>query len=195
MIADPRFSPQTMTAEEYLAWEEQQEDKYEYVDGEIIAMTGGTLPHNDIALNFYSLLRPHLKKKGCRVNVADAKVQGKANRRYFYPDLVISCHSEDQKAKKWIQFPTVIIEVLSPSTANYDKSQKLKWYRQIPSLQEYILVDSQRVSVEMFQRQAGKMWGYRDYDADESFVIPSIEFTCDVALLYEDIDLAPEADL
>lgn len=195
MIAGSKFPLQNMTAEEYLAWEEQQEDKYEYVDGEIIAMTGGTLPHNDIALNFYSLLRPHLKKRGCRVNVADAKVQGKANRRYFYPDLVISCHPEDQKAKKWIQFPTIIIEVLSPSTANYDKSQKLKWYRQIPSLQEYILVDSQRISVEMFQRQAGKMWGYSDYDADESFVIPSIEFKCDVALLYEDIDLAPEADI
>nr|WP_264308954.1 Uma2 family endonuclease [[Leptolyngbya] sp. PCC 7376] len=175
-----------MTPEEYLAWEEQQEYRYEYIDGEIIAMTGGSLAHNDIALNLYSLLRPHLKKRGCRINVADVKVQGKANSRYFYPDLVISCHPEDKQAKKWIQYPSTIIEVLSPSTANYDKSRKLKLYRQIPSLQEYILIDSQKVSVEMYQRQTGKMWGYTDYGLDEILTIPSIEFECSVALLYED---------
>ncbi|AFY36669.1 protein of unknown function DUF820 [[Leptolyngbya] sp. PCC 7376] len=185
MIAVADF-PRKMTPEEYLAWEEQQEYRYEYIDGEIIAMTGGSLAHNDIALNLYSLLRPHLKKRGCRINVADVKVQGKANSRYFYPDLVISCHPEDKQAKKWIQYPSTIIEVLSPSTANYDKSRKLKLYRQIPSLQEYILIDSQKVSVEMYQRQTGKMWGYTDYGLDEILTIPSIEFECSVALLYED---------
>lgn len=187
MIAEPKFPPQNLTAEEYLIWEEQQEYKHEYIDGEIIAMTGGSLNHNDIALNLYFLLRPHLKKRGCRVNVADAKVQGKANSRYFYPDLVISCHPEDKRAKKWIQYPSTIIEVLSPSTANYDRSRKLKLYRQIPTLQEYLLLDSQRVNVELYQRQEGKMWGYSDYGSNEFLMIPSIEFTCAVNDIYEDI--------
>lgn len=186
MIAAADF-PIKMTAEDYLAWEEQQEYRYEYIDGEIIAMTGGSLAHNDITLNLYSLLRPHLKKRGCRINVADAKVQGKANSRYFYPDLVISCHSEDTQAKKWIQYPSTIIEVLSPSTANYDKSRKLKLYRQIPSLQEYLLLDSLSPTVELFQRQAGRIWGYSDYGKDESFTIPSLDFTCAVNDIYEDI--------
>jgi Uma2 family endonuclease len=150
-------------------------------------MAGDSLTHNDIVLNFYSLLYPHLKKRDCRINVADAKVQGKANSRYFYPDLVISCHPEDKQAKKWIQDPSTIIEVLSPSTANYDKSRKLKLYCQIPSLQEYLLLDSLSPTVELFQRQAGRMWGYRDYGKDESFTIPSLEVTCAVNDIYEEI--------
>ena len=192
MIAEPKFPPQNLTADEYHAWEEQQEFKYEYIDGEIIAMTGGSLDHNDIALNLYSLLRPHLKKRGCRINVADVKVQGKANRRYFYPDLVISCHPENKRSKKWIQYPLTIVEVLSPSTADYDKGRKLKLYRQIPSLNEYILLDSRRISVELFQRQEGKIWGYSDYGEDETLTIPSLDFTCNVNEIYEDIMLESE---
>lgn len=191
MIATPNFLPK-MTAEEYLIWEEQQEFRYEYIDGEIIAMAGSTLPHNDIAINLLIALRPHVQKRGCRVNMSDAKVQAKANSRYFYPDLVISCHPEDVQARKWIQHPTVIIEVLSPSTSNYDRSQKLKYYRQIPSLQEYILVDTKQISAEMYQRQSGGMWGYSAHEEGETFTIPSIEFECAVADIYENVILEPE---
>ncbi len=191
MIATPKF-PEKMTAAEYLQWEEQQELRYEYINGEIIARAGGTLSHNDIALNFYSLLRPHLKKRGCRVNVSDVKVQGKANRRYFYPDLVVSCHPEDLKARKWIQYPKVIVEVLSPSTSNYDSKEKLKYYRQIPSLEEYILLDSEHIYVELYQRQTGEIWGYRDFGVDDTLVIPSLNFECAVADIYADVTLAVE---
>ena len=190
MIAEVKF-PAEMTAEEYLVWEEQQEYRYEYIDGEIIAMAGGTIPHNDIAVNLLVALKAYLQKKGCRVNIADAKVQAKANSRYFYPDLVISCHPDDQQAKKWIQYPTVIIEVLSPSTANYDKAQKLQYYRQIPSLQEYILVSSQSIVVELYQRRVDteKFWNYSAYNEGESFFIPSIEFECSVATIYENVTI------
>lgn len=84
MLANPQ-DYQKMTAEEYLEWESQQELRHEYVDGEILAMTGGTIPHNEIALNFYTTLRPHLRQKGCRANVSDVKVQANQNSRYFYP--------------------------------------------------------------------------------------------------------------
>lgn len=183
-----------MTAEEYLLWEETQELRHEYIDGEIIAMTGGTLTHTRIYLNLYFALRPHLEKRGCEAFVADVKVQDQKNKRYFYPDLVVTCNADDQKNNQFIQHPTVIVEVLSPSNFGYDKNRKLKLYRQIPSLQEYILIDSQQVSVEMYQRQSEKMWGYSDYGVSETFLIPSIEFECSVARLYENAILDNSLD-
>ncbi|MFN9176746.1 MAG: Uma2 family endonuclease [Synechocystis sp.] len=115
MIASPQ-RPASMTPEAYLDWEAQQEIRHEYIDGEILAMAGGTVPHNDIAINLLVALRSHLQKRGCRINVADVKVKSKRGDRYFYPDLVVSCHPDDLNATQWIQHPKVIIEVLSPST-------------------------------------------------------------------------------
>ncbi len=192
MIANPQ-DYQKMTVEEYLEWEAKQEHRHEYIDGEILAMTGGSLPHNDIALNFYTALRPHLRQKGCRVNVSDAKVQANKNSRYFYPDLVVSCHPDDLKSREFIQHPKVIVEVLSPSTANYDRTKKLKYYRQIPSLQEYVLVDSEEIAVEVYQRGEGKMWHYYEYEAGEMLSLGSIEFECAIELLYEGVSF--EQDL
>ncbi|MFB2893589.1 Uma2 family endonuclease [Aerosakkonemataceae cyanobacterium BLCC-F50] len=186
MIANPQ-DYQKMTAEEYLKWESQQEFRHEYVDGEILAMTGGTIPHNDIALSFYRALYPHLRQRGCRVNVSDVKVQANQNSRYFYPDLVVTCDPEDLKSRDFVQHPKVIIEVLSPSTANYDRTKKLRYYRQIPSLQEYILVDSEEIAVEIYQRGEGKMWLYYAYTNGDTIALESIEFECAIELLYEGI--------
>lgn len=83
--------PQKMTIEEYLAWEPQQELRYEYVNGEVFAIAGGTIPHNDITLNFYTALYPHLRARGCRVNVSDVKVQVDTKSPYYYPDVIVSC--------------------------------------------------------------------------------------------------------
>ncbi|AFY37912.1 protein of unknown function DUF820 [[Leptolyngbya] sp. PCC 7376] len=184
MIAAAKF-PRQMTPEEYLEWEATQEMKYEYIDGEILAMTGGTVTHTRIYLNLYRSLFPHLSQRDCDVFVSDVKVQDSKSKRYFYPDLVVTCHPDDKNNNKFLEYPKVIVEVLSPSTYAYDQKRKLKLYRQFPSLQEYILIDSQRVSVEMYQRQTGKIWGYSDYDLDETFLIPSIEFKCSVEMLYE----------
>lgn len=193
MIAQPQY-PSKMTAEEYLEWEAKQEFRHEYVDGEIIAMTGGSLPHNDIALNFYTALRPHVRQRGYRVNVSNAKVQARKNSRYFYPDVVISCYPDDLKSREFIQQPKAIVEVLSPSTANYDRTKKLKYYRQIPSLQEYVLVESEEIAVEVFQRGEGKMWLYYKYEAGEIISLASIEFECAIELLYEGVSFEQELD-
>lgn len=177
MIAVPQY-PSKMTAAEYLEWEARQEFLHEYIDGEIVAMTGGSLPHNDIALNFYTAIRPHLRQRSCRVNVSDAKVQARKNSRYFYPDLVISCDPEDLKARDFVRNPKVIVEVPSPSTASYDRTKKLKYYRQIPCLREYVLVDSESISVEVFQRGEGKTWLYYAYEAGDAIALESLEFDC-----------------
>jgi Uma2 family endonuclease len=193
MIANRKES-QKMMAEEYLAWEAKQEFRHEYIDGKIIAMTGGSLPHNDIALNFYRALYPHVRQRGCRVNVSDAKVQARKNSRYFYPDLVVSCAPDDLKSREFIQNPKVIVEVLSPSTANYDRTKKLKYYRQIPSLQEYVLVDSEEMVVEVYRRGEGKMWLYYQYEAGEAISLESIEFECVSDLLYEGVSFEQELE-
>jgi len=186
MIAEAQY-PQKMTPEEYLAWEDQQEFRHEYIDGEILAMTGSTLPHNDIALNFYRALYPHLRSRGCRVNVSDVKVQANQNSRYFYPDLVISCDPEDLQSRRFINHPKVIIEVLSPSTASYNRGDKFKYYRQIPSLQEYVLVDTEEIAIEVYGRGEGKMWRYYAYGTGDAIALTSIEFECPIELLYEGV--------
>ncbi|MEG4311464.1 MULTISPECIES: Uma2 family endonuclease [unclassified Microcoleus] len=193
MIAN-REQDQKMTAAEYLEWEAKQELRHEYIDGEIVAMTGGSLPHNDIALNLYRALYPHLRDRGCRVNVSDAKVQARKNSRYFYPDLVVSCDPDDLKSREFIQKPKVIVEVLSPGTANYDRTKKLKYYRQIPSLQEYVLVDSEEIVVEVYRRGEGKMWLYYEYEAGETIALESIEFECAIELLYEGVSFEQELE-
>ena len=191
MIANPQ-DYQKMTAEEYLEWESQQELRHEYVDGEILAMTGGTIPHNEIALNFYTALRLHLRQRGCRANVSDVKVQANQNSRYFYPDLVVTCEPEDLKSRDFIHHPKVIVEVLSPGTASYDRGEKFKYYRQMPSLQEYVLVDSESISVEVYHRGEGKMWLYYAYTNGDEIALESIEFECAIELLYEGIIFGKE---
>jgi Uma2 family endonuclease len=191
MIAIPQ-QPQQMTIEEYLEWEPLQDLRYEYVNGEVFAMTGGTIPHNDIALNFYTALRPHLRSKGCRVNVSDVKVQVSPQSPYFYPDVIVSCDSQDLNARKFIQNPRLIAEVLYPGTSGKDRGEKFTYYLKMPTLQEYILIDSEKISVERYCRGEGKMWLYYPYTAGDIITLPSIEFEFPIELLYESVGLETE---
>lgn len=179
--------PLKMTVEEYLDWEPQQQIRHEYVNGELFAMTGGTIPHNDIVLNLYTALRPHLRTRGCRINVSDVKVGVNPTSLYYYPDLIVSCDPRDLKARKFIQYPKLIVEVLSPSTEAKDRGEKFTWYQTIASLQEYVLIDSEKVGVECYRRGEGRMWLYSPYRAGEGISLTSIEFECPIALLYEGI--------
>ena len=104
MIATPR---QHMTPQDYLEWEERQDIKYEYVNGEVFAMTGGTIPHNDIAVNLTTALKNHLRGKGCKVSMADAKL-GVIEGPFHYPDVMVTCDERDRQAIKLIQYPCII---------------------------------------------------------------------------------------
>jgi Uma2 family endonuclease len=192
MIAIPQ-QPQKMTIEEYLEWEPYQDIRYEYVNGEVFAMTGGTIPHNDLALNLYRNLYPHLRSRGCRVNVSDVKVQVSPNSPYYYPDVIVSCDPQDLNARKFIQNPTIIAEVLSPSTSAKDRSKKFTNYLKIPTLQEYLLIDSETISVERYCRGEGRMWLYYPYTAGDIITLSSIDFEFPIELLYEGVVLESEA--
>ncbi|WP_293144118.1 Uma2 family endonuclease [Okeania sp. SIO3I5] len=157
-------------------------------------MTRTNIPYNNIVLNFYTALYSSVRQKGCRVNVLEAKVQDAKNNRYFYPDLVISCNADDFKSREFIKHPSVIIEVLSPGTKGYDRGDKFKYYRQFSSLQEYVLVDSESISVEIYQRGEGRMWLYSAYSEGENFTLSSIEFNCAVDVLYEDVSFETEQE-
>ncbi|GAC1503563.1 MAG: Uma2 family endonuclease [Chamaesiphon sp.] len=186
MIATPQH-PQKMTIEEYLVWESQQDIRYEYVNGEIFAITGGTIPHNDIALNLYRALYLHLRSRGCRVNVSDVKMQVSSKSIYYYPDVIVSCDHQDLNVRNFIQKPKLIAEVLSPGTSAKDRGEKFTYYLTIPTLQEYILIDSEKTSVERYCRGEGRMWLYYPYQAGDSITLSSIEFEFPIELLYEGV--------
>jgi Uma2 family endonuclease len=186
--------PPTMTFEEYLEWEAQQDIRYEYVNGEVFGMNGSTIPHNDIALNFYMNLRPHLHSRGCRINVSDVKLQVSPRSRYYYPDVIVSCDPQDMNARKFIQHPKLIVEVLSPGTSGKDRDEKFTAYLKISTLQEYILIDSEKISVERYCRGEGKMWLYYSYIAGEIVTLSSIEFELAIELLYEGVTFETETE-
>jgi Uma2 family endonuclease len=186
------ISPQPlswMTVEEYLAWESGQEVRHEYIYGEVRAMTGGTIPHNDIALNCYRILYSQVRSQGCRINVADVKVQVNSDGLYYYPDVVVSCDPQDQNARQFLQAPILIIEVMSPSTEVRDRGRKFTRYQTIPSLQEYVLVNSEMVSVECYRRGEGRMWLYSPYTEADVMLLPSIGLEFPIELLYEGVVL------
>ena len=190
MIASPYpQTPPTMTPEEYLVWEAEQELRYEYDGGEVTAMTGGTLPHNDLAINLLTALRPHVKARGCRINMADAKVQVQDQGPYYYPDLVVSCDKWDLEATKLIRYPKLVVEVLSPGTAAKDRGKKFRELQRSETLQEYVLVDYESMLVECFRRSEGRFWIYEAFEEGEVLRLESLEFEMAIAILYEDVQL------
>jgi Uma2 family endonuclease len=186
MISSAPLPP--MTAEEYLDWEPQQELRYEYINGEIIAMTGGTVPHNDIAINLLTTLLPQVRAGGCRINMADVKLCVNQSGLYYYPDLMVSCHPQDINARKFIQFPKLIVEVLSPGTADKDRTDKFTDYQSISTLQEYLLISSEKISVECYRRGEGRMWLYYPYTHGDTIDLESLGMKVAIEQLYTGIN-------
>ena len=152
-LLKPHFSP-----EEYLAWEAGQVEKHEYVDGEVFAMAGAGEGHITVCLNVAMVLRQHLKGSPCRTFMADMKVQANADGAYFYPDVVVTCSASDAQDPLVKREPTLIVEVLSPSTAAYDRGEKFSRYRQLASLQEYVLVDTDTRATDVFRKRSDGLW-------------------------------------
>lgn len=196
------FQTHLMTPQEYLQWEEQQSIKYDYIDGKVYAMTGGTIPHNDIALNLASALKNHLRGKSCKVQIADAKVGVSTNGPFHYPDVMVSCDPRDKKARDVIYHPCLIVEVLSPSTEAFDRGKKFKHYRQIDTLKEYILMDSEKISVECYRLNEKNKWELTPYSVEETtnqqtelnVEFASVNFQCAISLLYEDVVFPKDVD-
>ena len=157
MASEPH---QRLSIQEYLALERQAEERHEYLDGEMFAMSGASRRHNRIVLNIGKGLDSALEDRGCDVFVSEMRVLTPDNKFFTYPDVVTVC-GEPQFADAEVDTllnPDVIIEVLSPSTADYDHGPKFAHYRSIASLREYVLVAQDRVRVEHYLRQTNSAW-------------------------------------
>jgi Uma2 family endonuclease len=193
MIAAKEHLPQ-LTPAEYLAWEEKQELKYEYVHGKVSAMTGGTLNHSEIAANFITLLKAQLRGGGCRVLNSDAKVQIAESSNYVYPDISVTCDGRDKTATKFVSHPCTIIEVLSPSTEAYDRWEKFNLYRLSETLQDYVLVDTEQIEVALYSKNTEGKWEIIRYIAGDLIELKSINLTFPIEQVFEGITFTPEPE-
>jgi Uma2 family endonuclease len=175
-----------LTGEEYLQWEPSQGERYEYWDGEVVAMTGGTRAHNRIAFNFSKLIDAGLLGRGCGVYINDVKVQVEPGRKYYYPDVVVTCDDRDDD-ERFVQFPCLIVEVLSPATEAVDRGAKFAHYRQFSTLQEYVLVTATVPVVEVFTKNGQGQWVLTEYGEQDVVTLAAIDLEIPVAAIYQQV--------
>ena len=155
-----------ISEDEYLRLEAQSPLKHEYVNGEMFAMTGGTLRHNTIALNVAPALRSHLRDTPCRAFINDVRVRVERTHSYYYPDLLVSCPRGAQimdLSAVTVEDPVLMIEVLSPAAEATDRREKLLAYRTLPSLAEYVFISQDEARVEIHRRRGDIGWGKIEY--------------------------------
>ncbi len=185
MSAEPQ---RRLTVEEYLDLERESETRHEYFDGEIFAMSGASREHNLIGTNIVGALHARLKRQGCEQYANDMRVRVPATGLYTYPDVVVVCEPprfEDDRRETLLN-PNLIIEVLSPSTEDYDRGRKFAHYRSVPSLQVYLLVAQDSAHVEVFTRQPDDRWLlWETDDLDATLELPTIGANLAVAEIYD----------
>jgi len=161
-----RLKKSKFTAGEYLAMEAVAEYKSEFLDGEIFALVGGTIDHNAVALDCAIELSQRLDAEKCQVMNSDNRLHIKHNGLYTYPDVMVICGKIQlvERRKDTVTNPLLIVEVLSESTRDYDRAAKFDLYKQIPSLREYVLIESERARVECYRRTADDRWMIEAFD-------------------------------
>ncbi len=183
----------TMTPQEYLVWESNQPSKNEYVGGRIIAMAGASIKHNRILNNLMREIGGFLKGKSCEIFASELKIFVKSKESYFYPDASIICGEPDvaEEFKDAVKNPSVIFEILSPSTTDYDLGRKFFYYMQIESFKEYITIDSTSLQVQVKRKQEDGAWRFEEYnDVSDIFTIQTIQ----MQVLLQDIYLNVQSD-
>ena len=183
----PSLAPRlSFTYDDYLEWEQRQPERHEYVRGEVFAIAGTTDRHNEISLNFTTLLRQHLRVTPCRVYMAEVKVRVEAADCGFYPDVQVTCAESDRADRLVKRSPVLVVEVLSASTATFDVGDKFAAYQQLDSLQEYVLVDQERIRVQIYRRREGRWW-VDSVGPGGRLHLESVELEGPVEALYEDL--------
>lgn len=186
------YSQQKISIEAYLEMENAALEKHEYYKGEVFAMSGAKVPHNRITSNLMGELKNKLKRKKCQPFGSDMRIHIPSNTLFTYPDLSIICgevltrNNDEFNALN----PTVIIEVLSKWTKNYDRGEKFKLYRDIKTLKEYILVDSESLHIEVFRLNENNHWELEEYNnADGDLQIKSINENILITEIYDGVNM------
>lgn len=181
------------TPEEYLELEEKAEFRSEYRNGEIVPMAGGTTRHNEISLNVATSLKFSLKGQKYRVYMSDVRLWIPPNRQYTYPDVML-IQSEPiylENTTTTVTNPRLIVEVLSKSTGNYDRGEKFDYYRSIPELQEYLLIDQSCYHVMQYVKTNQGQWLLTDYTkAEETIKLGSVDLSLTLNDIYDRVDFS-----
>ena len=185
----PQVLEKKYTVTEFLEMEEKSEIRHEYYDGDIFAMAGTTMNHNDIVDNIRSFLKDLFRPKGCRVFAENIKVEAIENFYYPYADVIVTCAPEDINGTYIVKHPSILVEILSKSSANYDRGFKLRKYKEIVSLQYYVLVSQFECFVELYTRTSQEgVWTYQSFDKfDDIISFTLLDFTMPVSAVYEGI--------
>lgn len=179
------------TADEYLALEVASDQRHEYINGEIVPMTGGTPEHNEIASILNATLRVSLKGQPYSIFVADQRLWIPDNQLYTYPDIMVVPRPLQRQLGRsdTIINPILIAEVLSKSTKSYDRDEKFAAYRTIPTFQEYLLIDQYKLQVEQYSKTSSHQWIFTEYNQPEAQIsLVSIPVQLRLADLYESIE-------
>lgn len=183
--------PAPLSPAEYLEREQKSPVKYEYLDGEIYAMSGATRRHNLIAANLLGRAwNAAAAERGCQVFGSDMKVYVEAHNSFYYPDLSVCCDPNDRN-ELFLTRPCFIVEVTSPSTASIDRREKRASYTSIESLREYVIVDQDRMRVELYRREVGGWRGYLLDQPDDAVESSCLDLRLMLSQIYEGVELPP----
>lgn len=180
-----------MHAAEFLAWDAGQTIRHEFIDGGLLARAEVDDRHITVAGNVAMALRRHLTGTPCRTFTSDMKLHVAAANSYFYPDVMVTCSAADQGSALVKDEPKLLVEVLSPSTAAYDRGDKFSRYRQLPSLQELALIDIDTRRSDVYRKGADGLWVLHPFEADEGLALASVDLSINAATLFAEV--APPA--
>jgi Uma2 family endonuclease len=187
MISAREHFPQ-FTPAEYLEWEAQQDLRYEYIDGRVRPIAEETLDRAiEAATNLSNMLHEHLQGTVCRVFGDRVKVQTLETNSFCYPDLSVSGDVHDRSANNFISHPCLVVEVLSPSTEAYDRGEKFALYRPSPCLQEYVLVSTDLMHLDVHRQQSAGVWIFSSYSRGEEIELTSVNLSFEVDRVYEQV--------
>lgn len=181
---------QPLTAAEFLAWDAHEPLRHEYFRGEVFLMAGGEDRNATVQGNIYMALRHHLRGSPCRTYLSDVKLHIAAADGYFYPDVMVTCSAADAADRLIKREPTLVIEVLSPSTAAHDRGDTFAAYRLAPSLQEYALIDIDRRCCDVFCKRDDGLWVLHPFGPSQGLALSSVALEITPELLWAELESA-----
>lgn len=187
-MGDAWLSINKLTYTEYEALESTTEHtRYEFYNGEVWAMSGGTLAHNQLVQNIGYSLRQRFRPQGCRIYTESVKLEVSFQQYYFYPDVILTCSSQDASQTKKVNEPVLLAEILSESTESKDLGKKADIYQKIPSLKTYLIVSQKECWVRIYERK-GDFWTHRYMNQlSDTLYIPDLDWSIPLEELYQDV--------
>lgn len=180
----------SLSAADFLAWDATQTLRHEFVGGEVFAMAGAGEAHVTVAGNLYVALRQHLAGTPCRTFITDMKLQVAAADAFFYPDVMVCCSAADAADLLVKRDPVLLVEVLSPATAAYDRGDKFAAYRKLPGLREYLLVDTDSRRCDLFRKRDDGLWVLLPFEPGQALRLESVALDLPAELLWAEVPAA-----